>query len=119
MIARVPAQAGKSRLNSRNCLHYHSSNTNIEACSRVGSIAKLLPRRLHDEATAMITYKEYKTFTPHDPFVAGNNLSYFVGGYYPLDSIRFSRPIEVFSLRCLVVVRDVAPRAPWRHRSNR
>ena len=35
----------------------------------------------------MITYKEYKTFTPHDPFVAGNNLSYFVGGYYPTDEL--------------------------------
>ena len=35
----------------------------------------------------MITYKEYKTFTPHDPFVAGNNLSYFVGGYYPTDKL--------------------------------
>ena len=29
----------------------------------------------------MITYKKYKTFTPHDPFMSGDNLSYFVGGY--------------------------------------
>jgi len=35
----------------------------------------------------MISYKKYKTFTPHDPFVAGNNLSYFVGGHYPTDKL--------------------------------
>jgi hypothetical protein len=36
----------------------------------------------------MITYKEYKTFTPHDPFIAGNNLSHFVGGYFPTDELK-------------------------------
>ncbi len=39
----------------------------------------------------MITYKEYKTFTPHDPFVAGNNLSY----------LGLSLPLLIFSERQL------------------
>ncbi len=31
----------------------------------------------------MISYKEFRTVTPHDPFMSGDNLSYFVGGYFP------------------------------------
>jgi len=31
----------------------------------------------------MIGYKEFRTVTPHDPFMSGDNLSYFVGGYFP------------------------------------
>jgi len=31
----------------------------------------------------MISYKEFRKVTPHDPFMSGDNLSYFVGGYFP------------------------------------
>ena len=31
----------------------------------------------------MMSYKEFRTTTPHDPFMSGDNLSYFVGGYFP------------------------------------
>jgi hypothetical protein len=31
----------------------------------------------------MISYKEFRKLTPHDPFMSGDNLSYFVGGYFP------------------------------------
>jgi hypothetical protein len=31
----------------------------------------------------MISYKEFRTRTPHDPLMSGDNLSYFVGGYFP------------------------------------
>ena len=35
----------------------------------------------------MISYKEFRTLTPHDTFMSGDNLSYFVGGYYPTDAL--------------------------------
>jgi|GEM_PF-562870 len=31
----------------------------------------------------MISYKEFRTTTLHDKFMSGDNLSYFVGGYFP------------------------------------
>ena len=31
----------------------------------------------------MMSYKEFRKVTPHDPFMSGDNLSYFVGAYFP------------------------------------
>jgi hypothetical protein len=31
----------------------------------------------------MKSFKELRKATPHDPFMSGDNLSYFVGGYFP------------------------------------
>jgi hypothetical protein len=31
----------------------------------------------------LISYKEFRTLTPHEPFMSGDNLSFFVGGYFP------------------------------------
>lgn len=30
-----------------------------------------------------MSYKEFRATTPHDTFMSGDNLSYFVGGYFP------------------------------------
>ena len=30
-----------------------------------------------------MSYKEFRKLTPHDTFMSGDNLSYFVGGYFP------------------------------------
>lgn len=31
----------------------------------------------------MLTFKEYRSLKPHDPFMSGDNLTFFVGGYFP------------------------------------
>ena len=35
----------------------------------------------------MLSYKEIKKLSLHDPFIAGNNQSYFVTGYFPTDKL--------------------------------
>ena len=36
----------------------------------------------------MLSYKEIKNLKMHDPFIKGNNLSYFVSGYFPTEELK-------------------------------
>jgi len=36
----------------------------------------------------MLSFKEYRNLTLHDPFITGNNLSYFAAGYFPTEDLK-------------------------------